>query len=1050
MPTGSGYDRFGVANLVADGPVPARDPLESRRDPLELALARHQSSHSAETLFPLLKQLAERGDTQLVVSAIQSLFQRREAGEEEMVLSRVDIANLECMLADAELKLLRAGAGSQRAVELQSDFIDDEWSFDDSEPVPLLQPSPRSRPAAADRRAAAAMRFSASSPAKKPRGGSPVRKSGGGGSAKAMRWAGASPHMPQPSSLPPPGAFGGGMIRPAPPEAPPLLESLLRLVPGLGSEQPANLLGLRPLQRSEVVARVLRCECTVWEAREAYQDSHMLYLRQRLALLLQAQWRRRQAQFEVWERRVGGKMRHALNFWRMRLVTSVFDGWRGVVDDSKRAWATALTAASRLSNHGLGRAFNTWSGHMRARRAALVTLAASLGGWVRRREARAFRQWTDMAAARLVALLQLKRAVAAMAQRPVRQALNGWCAHVEQTLRMQRRLRGALGGWTDRAAANAFRTWKANAPPRKRRGTRSGGGRGGGMDAEEMAEMMAMGCWKKGRRSSSWRRVQPVLEDGYFTYAKGRGLRTLKNPGVAYGWVAAVRPVGATAVGCLFRSRRWDWAVQLNPAGRKATGVAYLSFRSASPDAMMAWISAISSEVNGAPLGPPSSNKRSLGGGGGGGGGDRGGGDRGGGGGTGHRQPRMGGTKSDAAGRAPPDASPPPPRRRSWSPKRRGWREQREQDEEDEQPPQPPQPQQEEPQEPQERQQEERRQERQQRRYDEEEGEGDDYYEDEGYYEGEGDERGGRGRRRRGGVGDFLQRRAARREERRDAKRERRDAKSPPREKRRKSPRRQRSPRREKSPRRGEKSPRRRFSPMRRRSKARDRGDDRGGDDRGDADDYFDAAPPLETPRDAPGPASSRRKRSLNPMSLMRRRGSSPKKSSGRDRDRDRNRDRDDDDDRGLGKRRPSTRAAPAPESTPVTPEPRRRRGMDAAAGVPSVAFADEPTPAREAARAPAPAASAPAYATDWSELSVTVRRGATGSLGINLTPENLIIDVTPGTPAAGRLLVNDRVVGIDGERLRGRPAHGVLRPAPTHTFLVRRRNPTAATGPEA
>ena len=30
-----------------------------------------------------------------------------------------------------------------------------------------------------------------------------------------------------------------------------------------------------------------RCECTVWEAREAYRRSHLLYHKQRLALLLQ-------------------------------------------------------------------------------------------------------------------------------------------------------------------------------------------------------------------------------------------------------------------------------------------------------------------------------------------------------------------------------------------------------------------------------------------------------------------------------------------------------------------------------------------------------------------------------------------------------------------------------------------------------------------------------------------------------------------------------------------------------------------------------------------
>ena len=66
------------------------------------------------------------------------------------------------------------------------------------------------------------------------------------------------------------------------------LEEWLDSFPGLEPRRYPPLLGVRPLERGEAIARFLRMECTLWEAQKAYTDSHRLYVRQWIALQLQA------------------------------------------------------------------------------------------------------------------------------------------------------------------------------------------------------------------------------------------------------------------------------------------------------------------------------------------------------------------------------------------------------------------------------------------------------------------------------------------------------------------------------------------------------------------------------------------------------------------------------------------------------------------------------------------------------------------------------------------------------------------------------------------
>lgn len=176
-----------------------------------------------------------------------------------------------------------------------------------------------------------------------------------------------------------------------------LLERVLQLLPGMHADWAEELLGVKPMERAEAVAGVLRGECSVWEARVAYRDSHMLYHRQRLALLLQAACRRRHAQLEVWERRVG-------------------------------VWERTKSAAARLAQQGVARAFTTWESLLRARAEALQRLEGASRVWRSQGAARACRTWMHVVAKRKRALQRLQRATAAMLLRGPRLALNQWCS----------------------------------------------------------------------------------------------------------------------------------------------------------------------------------------------------------------------------------------------------------------------------------------------------------------------------------------------------------------------------------------------------------------------------------------------------------------------------------------------------------------------------------------------------------------------------------------------------------------------------------------------
>ena len=301
------------------------------------AVASYQQGPSTPKLFALLDALMLQGAHAWVCIAIHTVVHRRDV----VPLSRVDLANLESMHADAELLMLRRGQQPPELSELNDGLLSSEpglWS------------------AGAHRETtwqSQAMRLS-----RNPSHASTPSRSTGG--LPRYRLGGASG-----ANRPPPAQVA------AEESAPQVLERALQRLPGMHAERAAALLGVRPMERAEAMARVLRCESTVWEARAAYRDSHLLYHRQRLALLLQAACRRGQAQLEARERRGALRARHVIARWRLREATLVFDAWWGEVERGRRVWERASSAAARLLQHAVARAFGAWEGARRARSEAL-------------------------------------------------------------------------------------------------------------------------------------------------------------------------------------------------------------------------------------------------------------------------------------------------------------------------------------------------------------------------------------------------------------------------------------------------------------------------------------------------------------------------------------------------------------------------------------------------------------------------------------------------------------------------------------------------------
>ena len=275
------------------------------------------------------------------------------------------------------------------------------------------------------------------------------------------------------------------------------------------------------------------------------------------------------------ERRGARRARHVIARWRLREATLVFGAWRGEVERGRRVWERAGSAAARMLRQGVARAFSTWEGARRARAEARHPLEPSpltahrspltfhphhhhhptptptptpaptptptptltkalqrVGGasrkWFYPRAACAWRTWVHQATQRR----QLRRAAAAVLLRGSRLALNQWCSHTRARLQVLRRVRASVGAWRERELSRAMRSWASAAglrptalsmPRHKQRASE--------LSLDELAGLMALGCWKRGRHTGRWRRVHLSLRETGLAYSKtgadvGAGGRT--------------------------------------------------------------------------------------------------------------------------------------------------------------------------------------------------------------------------------------------------------------------------------------------------------------------------------------------------------------------------------------------------------------------------------------------------------------------------------------------------------------------------------------------
>ena len=186
----------------------------------------------------------------------------------------------------------------------------------------------------------------------------------------------------------------------------------------------------------QVRIRLLRCECTPWEAHGIYNDSKRLYQKQRAALMLQALYRRRKAENDSKERlqsevRTQAEVNslrscilYAINQRRSLILSLCFMAWLSALHQSWKARHAVQSALNRLLKRDKCLAFNTWMTNIQKFRHAvrLLTLAAhSVMPW-----ARLFRVWAARTKARYRAFQTLNRAFMALLLRELRFAMTTW------------------------------------------------------------------------------------------------------------------------------------------------------------------------------------------------------------------------------------------------------------------------------------------------------------------------------------------------------------------------------------------------------------------------------------------------------------------------------------------------------------------------------------------------------------------------------------------------------------------------------------------------
>ena len=249
-------------------------------------------------------------------------------------------------------------------------------------------------------------------------------------------------------------------------------------------------------------------------------------------------------------------------------------------------------------------AFNTWSGHMKAKRKARATLKSAIKMW-QGGTMRSFKIWKAAAAAPLEKRRKQTWGIMALKKPELRFAMSRWQENTEE----QRAVRRAAANWRNRPLAAHFRQWKGKSGGRS---LRSGGARGRNVRLQEpdyrhqqqmyyqsMRELMSRPCVKKARYTGRWKVVRLQLSGSGLTYAASGG-----GPGATAGqiskvrtlqlaWIAGVEPAGVARIssfGLPAQRACWKWSLLLTPLGQQHCGKKVLTFGCQTADAMSCWV----------------------------------------------------------------------------------------------------------------------------------------------------------------------------------------------------------------------------------------------------------------------------------------------------------------------------------------------------------------------------------------------------------------------------------------------------------------------------
>ena len=406
------------------------------------------------------------------------------------------------------------------------------------------------------------------------------------------------------------------------------LEEWLDGLPGLMPQRPPPLLGVRPLERGEAIARFLRMECTLWEAQRAYVDSHRLYVRQWIALQLQALYRGVKARMDVVKRRDmaewEGRMRSAVGWWRSRVATRCFYGWKALALKTLKAWGLAEKMVVRMLSKDKSLAFNTWAGNLKARKKASATLKTAIKLW-QGGTVRAFRCWKAASAARHEKRRRKIWMTAAIAKPELRAAMNRWQASTRDARAALSSVRKVVGSWRNRQLGVYFRQWRGETRGRARASSRARTGLGAAADTRYSAqqqqqqlywqskrELMTRPCVKKGRYTGKWRVVQLQFAGSglsYATYEPTRGgyaggLTQTRVRTLQLGWIRSAHSEGVGRIrfsvgGGVGPAQRacWKWTLQLTDLGRQHWRSRKLTFGCQTADAMSCWVDELNRAV---------------------------------------------------------------------------------------------------------------------------------------------------------------------------------------------------------------------------------------------------------------------------------------------------------------------------------------------------------------------------------------------------------------------------------------------------------------------